>query len=130
MKKQLARIGVLVVLGALMLGAPAHAIVIENVLSHHPLVAFVNTWASPSDNAVSAPPASVATIVDPASQDAGNLPVPPSPSVSKDNMTVEIVPISVPKLPTYVVFAIYLVGAMVFYTMLVLIAQPGPSEYV
>jgi len=28
-----------------------------------------------------------------------------------------------------VAFALYLVGALVFYTLLVLIAQPGPAEY-
>ncbi len=129
MIKQATRMLMLVAVSALALAVPARAIVIEDVLSHHPLVAFVGTWTSSSNSTAGAPSVPAGVVAPPSESALDNLPMPASPSVSQDNMTVEVVPISLPKLPGYVVFAIYLVGAMVFYTMLVLVAQPGPSEY-
>lgn len=113
----------LVVLAATWLPAlPAKAIVIEDLLAQHPLVTLLNSWDA-SGQAMRSNASVTAT--DPArlmSEETGAV-------VSPDNMTVEVVPLRLPDLPTYAVFVIYLIGALVFYTLLVLVAQPGPAEY-
>lgn len=108
---------------------PARAIVIEDVVTQHPLIALVHNWSvSAQETPVSTSPG----VSEPSSlllPNTHNLPAQSDVTVSPDNITVEIVPIRLPDLPTYAVFVIYLVGAMVFYTLLVLVAQPGPAEY-
>lgn len=128
MKGKIGAIGAVVLLAALITAMPAHAIVIEDVVTHHPLVAFVSSWGSDSNQLRANAPA-------PLKEDNSLLPpelhnlTAANTNVAPDNMTVEVVPIHLPKLPASVVFMLYLVGAMVFYTLLVLIAQPGPAEY-
>lgn len=102
---------------------PARAIVVEDVVAQHPLVAFWSNWSLSAGNTDTATPRDTPSSL---STDASTM---PAQVERTDNMTVEIVPLRLPQLPSYVVFAIYLIGALVFYTLLVLVAQPGPAEY-
>lgn len=114
--------GLVVLAVGWLLASPAKAIVIEDLLAQHPLVTLLNSWDA-SGQAMRSNASVTAT--DPArlmSEETGAV-------VSPDNMTVEVVPLRLPDLPTYAVFVIYLIGALVFYTLLVLVAQPGPAEY-
>lgn len=118
-----------ILLAMLVVALPARAIVIEDLVAHHPLVAFVSSWGASEDTShtnLSVSPNEDNSLLSPELRD---LPSATGVTTSTDNMTVEIMPIRLPKLPASVVFAFYLVGALVFYTLLVLIAQPGPSEY-
>lgn len=115
-------IGTIILAATWLLALPAKAIVIENLVAQRPFIALVNSWDAPLQ----------ATGTEPArllSGDTNGLPAQTGIVVSPDNMTVEIVPVRLPELPSYAVFAVYLVGALVFYTLLVLVAQPGPAEY-
>ena len=105
--------------------APAQATVIEDLMKHHPVVALVNGRNTQTQTNMP----STLGMESGTSAVAGTLPDARQPAVSPEDMTVEIVPLRVPELPTQVVFVIYLVGALVFYTLLILIAQPGPPEY-
>lgn len=115
-------IGVAVLAATWLLALPAKAIVIEDLFAQHPLIALVNSWDEPGQTTRSNALVTVAAPTQLMSEGTGTV-------VSPDNLTVEIVPIRLPDLPSYVVFVIYLVGALVFYTLLVLMAQPGPIEY-
>lgn len=123
--KKIEAVGVIVLLAMLGVVLPARAVVIEDVVKNHPLIAIVSSWSAPVETTPSG------AIGNPASTSdgLGSLPAANRPAVSPDDVTVEIVPIHLPKLPPQVVFALYLIGAFVFYTLLVLIAQPGPAEY-
>lgn len=121
---------VVMLLATLMVTLPARAIVIEDLVMHHPLVALVSSREAPAEGArASTPPVPPTESGSLFSLGTHNLPTPADATVSPDNMTVEVIPIHLPKLPSYMVFGLYLVGATVFYTLLVLIAQPGPAEY-
>lgn len=118
-----------ILLATLVLALPVRAIVIEDFMAHHPLVAFVSSWGASTDE-----PRTDSTVV--RNTDSGllspelrDLPVATDAAVSTDNMTVEVVPIRFPRLPASVVFGLYLAGALVFYTLLILVAQPSPAEY-
>lgn len=103
----------------LLVSSPASAVVIEDIVANHPLVSLVNSWSQPLAGEVSVSQSPAQTVA-----------VPPSDvSVAPDNMTVEVLPVRLPSIPPAVVFLIYLVGALVFYTLLVLVAQPSPMEY-
>ncbi|MCS6829521.1 MAG: hypothetical protein RMM08_02650 [Armatimonadota bacterium] len=128
MKGKIGAIWTVILLATFITALPAHAVVIEEVVKHHPLVAFLNSWSSPVNDSHANPPVTPKednSLLLPQFRDLSTT----STMVSTDNVTVEVVPIHVPKLPAAVVFAFYLVGALVFYTLLVLVAQPGPSEY-
>lgn len=103
----------------LLFPSPASAVVIEDIVANHPLVSLVNSWSQPlsGESLVSQPPAQTAGVT---TNDV---------TVAPDNMTVEVLPVRLPSIPPAVVFLIYLVGALVFYTLLVLVAQPSPMEY-
>lgn len=121
--------GAVVLLVTLLCAMPARAIVIEEVVKHHPLVVFMGEWRG----AVQAPTPDAKTTLSPSDNSlptgaAGWL-MPTGATVSPDNMTVEVVPLRIPDLPGSVVFVLYLLGALVFYTLLVLVAQPSPAEY-
>ena len=118
-----------ILLATLVLALPARAIVIEDLVAHHPLVAFVSSWGAPTNE--SRTDSSVALNTDSGllSPELRDLPAATETAVSVDNMTVDVVPIRFPKLPASVIFALYLVGALVFYTLLILVAQPSPTEY-
>lgn len=123
-------IAFLVLLVTITSALPARAVVVGDLLTHHPLVALWSNsgWGAHAEKISTR---TSATVNDPASllsPEAQNVPMPTDISVSPDNMTVEIVPIRL-HVPTYVVFAVYLVGAILFYTLLVLVASPGPVEY-
>lgn len=128
MKNRTIWIVMLGILSTAVFAMPARAIVIEDALSHHPLVAFVSAWASSNEKTEAPLPTSINEMMNPLSSTVSNLPTPDVSPVSSDDMTVEILPITLPKLPSYMVFVVYLAGAMLFYTMLVLVAQPGPAE--
>jgi len=98
---------------------PAQAIVIEEVVKHHPLVVFVNSLNS----------AAILSTGESSDSAFGTPLEVTSPAVAPDDMTVEVVPLRLPELPAQVVFSLYLLGALVFYTLLVLIAQPGLPEH-
>ncbi|MDW8291358.1 MAG: hypothetical protein RMM06_11605 [Armatimonadota bacterium] len=119
----------LLLAATLFLAVPVRAIVIEDVVKHHPLVALVNSWSvsvpTPAPDAEATLNATDSSLP----EGAAELPVPAGTNVSPDNFTVEVVPLRLPDLPTSVVFVFYLLGALVFYTLLVLVAQPGPAEY-
>ncbi|GIV21412.1 MAG: hypothetical protein KatS3mg023_3163 [Armatimonadota bacterium] len=125
MRRAIGLVSVIVLLAVLGAVLPARAVVIEDVLKNHPLVALVNSWNTPAETN----PSVTLSQAGDTSEGLNALPAANSPVVSPDDMTVEIVPIRLPKLPVQVVFALYLIGALVFYTLLVLIAQPGPAEY-
>ncbi|MCL6474289.1 MAG: hypothetical protein K6U75_04440 [Firmicutes bacterium] len=125
MSKKVGAVGVIALFAVLGVVLPARAVVIEDIVKNHPIVAWLNGWNS---SAGTAAPGSLSNVGDTSAEPQG-LPAANSPAVSRDNMTVEIVPIRLPTLPAHVAFALYLVGALVFYTLLVLIAQPGPAEY-
>ncbi|MEJ5252783.1 MAG: hypothetical protein HPY54_16180 [Chthonomonadetes bacterium] len=116
-------VATIVLMALCMVASPARAIVVEDVMAQHPLVAFWSNWSLSAGNidspALRDMPSSLST-------DASAM---PAQVERTDNMTVEIVPLRLPELPSYVAFAIYLIGALVFYTLLVLVAQPGPAEY-
>jgi len=118
-------VGVLILFAVLGVILPARAAVIEDIVKNHPIVALVNSWNSSAETTSSVTPSNAG------GADVGveGLSATNSPAISPDNMTVEIVPVRLPTLPAHVAFALYLVGALVFYTLLVLIAQPGPAEY-
>lgn len=127
MRGKVGAIWAVMLLATLVVALPARAVVIEDLVTHHPLVAFVSSWGfSASESRVNplATPNENSNLLSP---EIRNLPA--ATDVEPDDMTVEVVPIRLPKLPPSVVFALYLVGAFVFYTMLVLVAQPSPSEY-
>lgn len=125
MRGKIGTVWVIALLATLSVVLPARAVVIEDVVKSHPLIALVNSWNASSETTPSSTLSSPGALSD----EPGSLPAVMSPTVSPDDMTVEIVPIRLPKLPPQVVFALYLIGAFVFYTLLVLIAQPGPAEY-
>lgn len=125
MRKTIGAVGGIMLFAVLGFVLPARAVVIEDVVKNHPLIAFLNSWSTPAE----ATPSGTFSQAGDISEGLGALSTATSPVVSPDDMTVEIVPIRLPKLPAQVVFALYLIGALVFYTLLVLIAQPGPAEY-
>ena len=125
MSKKVGVVGVITLFAVLGVVLPARAVVIEDIVKNHPLVTWLSSWNSPAETA----PSGTLSNAGDASAGLEGLPAANRSAVSRDNMTVEIVPIRLPTLPAHVAFALYLVGALVFYTMLVLIAQPGPSEY-
>lgn len=127
MKNRTIWIVMLGILSTAVFAMPARAIVIEDALSHHPLVAFVSAWTS-NEKTETPLPTSINEMMNPLSSTVSNLPTPDVSPVSSDDMTVEILPITLPRLPSYMVFVVYLAGAMLFYTLLVLVAQPGPAE--
>lgn len=118
-----------ILVATLIVAMPASAVVIEDIVTHHPLVAFVSSWGASEDTSHTNLSVSPNDDNGPLSPELRDLPSATGVATSTDNITVEIVPLRFPKLPASVVFAFYLVGALVFYTLLVLIAQPGPSEY-
>ncbi len=124
MSKKVGAVGVFVLFAVLGVVIPARAVVIEDIVKNHPLVTLLSSWNTPAETTPSGTLSNAGT-----SAGVEGLPATNSPAVSRDNMTVEIVPIRLPRLPAQVAFALYLVGAVVFYTLLVLIAQPGPAEY-
>lgn len=115
----------IVLLATLSVALPARAVVIEDVVKSHPLIALVNSWNTSAETTSPVNLGSASALSDAPSA----LPAATGAAVASDEMTVEIVPIRLPRLPSQVVFALYLIGAFVFYTLLVLIAQPGPAEY-
>jgi hypothetical protein len=125
MSQKVGVVGVLMLFAVLGVILPARAAVIEDIVKNHPIVALVNSWNSSAETTPSV------TSSNAGGADVGveGLSATNSPAISPDNMTVEIVPVRLPTLPAHVAFALYLVGALVFYTLLVLIAQPGPAEY-
>ena len=125
MSQKVGVVGVLILFAVLGVILPARAAVIEDIVKNHPIVALVNSWNSSAETTPSVTPSNAG------GADVGveGLSATNSPAISPDNMTVEIVPVRLPTLPAHVAFALYLVGALVFYTLLVLIAQPGPAEY-
>jgi hypothetical protein len=125
MSQKVGVVGVLMLFAVLGVILPARAAVIEDIVKNHPIVALVNSWNSSAETTSSVTPSNAG------GADVGveGLSATNSPAISPDNMTVEIVPVRLPTLPAHVAFALYLVGALVFYTLLVLIAQPGPAEY-
>jgi hypothetical protein len=125
MSQKVGVVGVLILFAVLGVILPARAAVIEDIVKNHPIVALVNSWNSSAETTPSV------TRSNAGGADVGveGLSATNSPAISPDNMTVEIVPVRLPTLPAHVAFALYLVGALVFYTLLVLIAQPGPAEY-
>jgi hypothetical protein len=125
MSQKVGVVGVLILFAVLGVILPARAAVIEDIVKNHPIVALVNSWNSSAETTSSVTPSNAG------GADVGveGLSATNSPAISPDNMTVEIVPVRLPTLPAHVAFALYLVGALVFYTLLVLIAQPGPAEY-
>jgi hypothetical protein len=125
MSRTIGLVGVIVLFAALGVVLPARAVVIEDVLKNHPLIALVNSWNTPAETT----PFVTLSQAGDTSEGLNALPAVNSPVVSPDDMTVEVVPIHLPKLPAQVAFALYLVGALVFYTLLVLVAQPSPAEY-
>jgi len=125
MSRTIGLVGVIVLFAALGVVLPARAVVIEDVLKNHPLIALVNSWNTPAETT----PSVTLSQAGDTSEGLNALPAVNSPVVSPDDMTVEVVPIHLPKLPAQVAFALYLVGALVFYTLLVLVAQPSPAEY-
>lgn len=129
MRGKIGAIGLIALVVTWLLALPVKAIVVEDLLAQYPPVALLNSWDG-SGQAMRSN--ALVTATDPArlmSEETSGLPVQTGTVVRPDDLTVEIVPIRLPDLPTYAVFAIYLVGALVFYTLLVLVAQPGPMEY-
>lgn len=112
-----------------LLALPAKAIVIEDLLAQYPLIALVNSWEADGQSIGTNASSTGAELARLISEDTSAVPVQMGVVVSPDNLTVEIAPIHLPALPAHAVFAIYLLGALVFYTLLVLMAQPGPAEY-
>jgi len=122
MRGTLGAIAAAALVAALLLTTRAQAITIEDVVKHHPFIVFANSW-NLSGQAVQSAPTNLP------SEGSPSLPMPAGAPVSPDDMTVEVVPVRLPDLPASVVFALYLLGALVFYTLLVLVAQPSPAEY-
>lgn len=120
---------IVILLAMLVIALPARAIVIEDVVAHHPLVALVSSWGASTDESRTDSTVALNTDSSLLSPELRDLPAATETAVSVDNMTVDVVPIRFPKLPASVVFTLYLIGALVFYTLLILVAQPGPSEY-
>ncbi len=129
MRGKVGALWAVILLGTLVLALPARAIVIEDLVTHHPLVAFVSSWGASADESRTNPPTTASGDDSLLSPELRNLPVATGTAVSTDNTTVEVVPIRFPRLPASVVFALYLAGALVFYTLLILVAQPSPAEY-
>lgn len=125
MSQKVGVVGVLILFAVLGVILPVRAAVIEDIVKNYPIVALVNSWNSSAETA----PSVTRSNAGGADVAVEGLSATNSPAISPDNMTVEIVPVRLPTLPAHVAFALYLVGALVFYTLLVLIAQPGPAEY-
>jgi hypothetical protein len=125
MSKKVGAVGVILLFAMLGVVLPGRAAVIEDIVKNHPLFTLLNSWHTPAETI----PSATLSNAEGAAVGVEGLSATHSPAVSPDNMTVEIVPIRLPTLPAHVAFALYLVGALIFYTLLVLIAQPGPAEY-
>lgn len=129
MKGKVGTTWAVILLATLVIVLPARAIVIEDLVAHYPLVAFVSGWGASADESRTNPPEVLSEDNSLLSPGLRELSAATQTTVSPDDMTVEIVPIRFPRLPASVVFGLYLVGALVFYTLLILVAQPSPSEY-